>query len=409
MKAAIPLLTLSVLGCGVTDPKGPPKQLTQLPRELTVSETRVSQSANEFAFKLFRRLNDAQPNANVFVSPLSVSFALGMAMNGAASTTFDQMRSTLGFGPLELDEINAGYRGLLSLEGALDPSTTFQIANSVWYRQTFAFNQSFIDGVREAFQAEVRASPFDVATVKQVNDWVSAKTKGKIPTIVDAISSQDVMFLINAIYFKGSWRNQFDPAETRDAPFHSIGGDQTVKMMHRKDGAGTIGFGTTNTATIGELTYGNGAFIMTIVVPNQNGSLATLAAGLDTAAWTSLLEPVRERGYAVSLPKLRLSYERDLADDLKALGMQVPFQAGAADFTRMSPAGKDLFIGFVKHKTFVDVNEEGTEAAAVTNVGIRVTSLPPCLCVDRPFLFVIRERFSGTILFMGKIVRIPEG
>ncbi|HEU4994264.1 MAG TPA: serpin family protein [Gemmatimonadaceae bacterium] len=409
MKAAIPMLTLSILGCGVTDPKGPPKQLTQLPRELTVSETRVSRSANEFAFTLFRRLNEAQPDANVFVSPLSVSFALGMAMNGAASTTFDQMRSTLGFGPQELAEINAGYRGLLSLEGALDPSTTFQIANSVWYRQTFAFNQSFIDGVREAFQAEVRASPFDVATVKQVNDWVSAKTKGKIPTIVDAISSQDVMFLINAIYFKGSWRNQFDPAGTRDALFHSVGGDQTVKMMHRKDGAGTIGFATTTTATIGELTYGNGAFVMTLVVPNQNGSLATLAAGLDTATWASWLEPVREHDFAVSLPKLRLSYERELADDLKALGMQLPFVAGGADFTRMSPAGKDLFIAFVKHKTFVDVNEEGTEAAAVTNVGIGVTSLPPCLCVDRPFLFVIRERFSGTILFMGKIVKIPEG
>ncbi len=408
MKAAIPLLTLAALGCGVTDPKRPPKELTQLPRELSVGETRVSQTANEFAFRLFRRLNEAQPGANVFVSPLSVSFSLGIAMNGAASTTFDEMRSTLGFGPVELAEINAGYRDLLALEGGLDPSTTFQIANSVWYRQTFPFDRSFIDGVREHFQAEVRGSPFDAATVTQVNDWVSSKTNGRIPTILDGIDSANVMFLINAIYFKGSWRHQFDPAQTRDAPFRSATGDQMVKMMRREEGTGPIRFGFTPAATIGELTYGNGAFVMTIVMPNQNGSVAALAAGLDTAAWNALLAPLQERGFSVSLPRFRLSYERQLKEDLQALGMKVPFVENGADFTRMSPLGKQLFIAFVKHKTFVDVNEEGTEAAAVTNTGVSVASMPPCLCVDRPFVFVIRERFSGTILFMGKIVRIPD-
>ncbi|MEX2152503.1 MAG: serpin family protein [Gemmatimonadaceae bacterium] len=403
---------LALAACGSsTEPKGPPAQLTALPRELSADEIRVSRAANQFAFTLFRRLNEAQPNDNVFVSPLSVTFSLGMTMNGAAGTTLDEMRSTLGFGTEELNAINAGYRDLMSLESGLDPSTTFQIANSVWYRQTFPFHQAFMDTVKKTFDAEVRGAPFDQSTVTQVNDWVSAKTNDKIQTILDGIAPDHVMFLIDAIYFKGSWREQFDPAKTRDAPFAALDGTQQVKTMRRADGTGKIRYGGTATATVGELSYGNGAFVMTIVMPHTGagggGDVNAFAATLDTTAWTSLVAPMAEADYAVSLPKFRLSYERELKDDLIALGMRVPFVEGGADFTRMSPAGRDLFIAFVKHKTFVDVNEEGTEAAAVTNTGVGFDSAPPCLCVDRPFIFAIRERFSGTILFIGKIVRIP--
>jgi serine protease inhibitor len=402
-------LTAALAACSpLTGPGGPPKQLTELPRDLTASEARVSRAANQFAFTLFKRLNAAQPNANVFVSPLSVSFSLGMAMNGAAGTTLDEMRSTLGFGAAELSEINEGYKGLLALESGLDRGTTFQIANSVWYRQTFPFHQSFIDGVKQTFDAEVRGAAFDAGTVTQVNDWVSAKTNGKIPTIVDAISGDDVMFLINAIYFKGAWRDQFDKAKTVDATFHAAGGDQTVKMMNRSDEEGKIRYARSSSMTVGELIYGNGAFVMTIVVPNTADDMTAFISALDSISWSRLLPPADERALQVSLPKLKLSYERELKDDLVALGMKTPFVPDGADFTNMSPLGKQLFIAFVKHKTFVDVNEEGTEAAAVTNTGIRVTSAPPCLCVNRPFVFVIRERFSGTILFMGKIVRIPS-
>jgi serine protease inhibitor len=405
MKSSL-LLLVGLMGCAFgVDPQGPPKQLTALPRSLTADEERVSRAANQFALTLFKRLNEAQPNENVFVSPLSVSFALGMTMNGADGSTLDQMRSTLGFGATELARINDGYKSLMALEGSLDPSTTFQVANSVWYRDGLVVNQTFTDALRQSFDAEVRASPFDAGTVKQVNDWVSAKTNGKIPTIIDAIPNDLVMFLINAIYFKGSWREQFDPAKTRDAPFEALGGTQQVRMMNRPAKSGKIRFSRTSNTTVGELFYGNGAFVMTLIVPEAD--VNGLAATLDTASWTSLLARLQEGEFQVALPKLRLTYERELKDDLKALGMTVPFVPGGADFTRMSPAGRDLFISFVKHKTFVDINEEGTEAAAVTNVGISPTSLPPCLCVDRPFIVAIRERFSGTILFIGKIVRIP--
>lgn len=391
-----------------TDPDGgPPEQLTALPRALTDEETRVSLAANQFAFTLFERLNAAQPGENVFVSPLSVSFSLGMAMNGASTTTFDQMRQTLGFGTAELQEINDGYRGLLALQAGLDPSTTFDIANSVWYREGFNVNQSYIDEVEDIFDAEIRAAPFTDATKTEVNDWVSSATNGKIPTILETIRADDVMFLINAIYFKGSWREQFDKARTTNLPFEGVSGAQTVPTMVRDEGQGKIRFGTTPQATIGELTYGNGAFVMTVVMPNEANGIDALVAGLDTATWSALLRTMNEADYGVRLPKFKLEYKRELKEDLIALGMEVPFSDVDADFSRMTP--NQVFISFVTHKTYVDVNEEGTEAAAVTNTGIRETSMPPCLCVNRPFVFAIRERFSGTILFIGKIVRIPTG
>jgi serpin B len=405
----VPLLLAA--GCSLfTDPvRRPPEQLTALPRELTADEVRVSQAANQFTFTLFRRLSAAQPGVNVFVSPLSVTFSLGMAMNGAHGSTFDEMRSTLGFGAAELAEINEGYRGLMSLESGLDPSTTFTIANSVWYKTGLPVHQSFLDMVRETFDAEAKASPFDASTITQVNDWVRANTRDRIPTILDQIDPTDVMFLVNAIYFRGSWRDGFDRTRTVDAPFHALDGTtQTVKMMRREQGQGKIRYAYTGLGEVGEMSYGNGAFVMTVLLPRGDSDVNAAAAALDTATWRDLVGALHEIEGEVSLPRLRLEYERDLAMDLQALGMVTPFIPGGADFTRMSPLGLELFIGFVKHKTFVSVDEEGTEAAAVTNTGIRIISLPPGLRADRPFIFAIRERFSGTILFMGKIVRVVQ-
>ena len=392
--------------CNGSTSLGRPTQLTGLPRELTADEVRVSNAANDFSFALFKRLSAAQPAENVFVSPLSVSFSLGMAMNGANAATLDQMRATLGFGTTELAEINQGYRGLMALEGGLDPSTTFQIANAVWYRNSFPVNASFIDQVRASFDASVNASPFDASTVTAVNDWVSSKTNGRIPKILESIRAEHVMFLVNAIYFKGSWREQFDPKRTTNMSFRGALGEQVVPTMIRDDKAGKLRIAQSAELTIGELSYGNGAFVMTIAIPNEPHTVDQFVAGLDGARWSELLASMHEGEYMVQLPKFRLTYERMLNDDLKALGMVVPFDASAADFSRMTP--EQVFISFVKHKTFVDVNEEGTEAAAVTNTGVEVTSMPPCLCVDRSFVFAIRERFSGTILFMGKMVSIPQ-
>lgn len=398
---------LALAGCNLftTPSDKPPQQLTSLPRELTADEKRVAGAANQFAFTLFRRLTEAQADENVFVSPLSVSFSLGMALNGASGSTLDQMRATLGFGAEELEAINQGYRGLMSLQAGLDPSTTFDVANSVWYREGFPFHQAYIDRVRAAFDAQVTGAPFTDATKDAVNRWVSDQTNGKITSIIEAIDPIDVMFLVNAIYFKGSWREQFDPAKTTPQLFRAKGGNQTVPMMTRPEETGKVGFRWTPDHTVGELSYGNGAFVMTIVMPNDTVSIEGLAASLDTARWSALTGNVAETEVGVQLPKFKVEYDRELNDDLIALGMVDAFSPLDARFAGMTP--EQVFIAFVKHKAYVDVNEEGTEAAAVTATGMRATSAPPCLCVDRPFIFVIRERFSGTILFMGRIVRIP--
>lgn len=405
LRLAVLLAIAATAACGDATPPGPPQQLTALPRPLTGDEQRVAGAANQFAFSLFTRLAAAQPNDNVFVSPLSVSFSLGMALNGAGGTTFDQMRATLGFGAAELQQINDGYRGLLALQGGLDPSTTFDIANSVWYRQNFTFHQAFITRVQQVFDAQVTASPFDESTKHAVNAWVNQQTNGRIPTILDAIAPDNVMFLINAIYFKGSWREQFDPARTTGQPFQAKGGVQTVPTMARPEKTGTIRYGGSPGVTVGELSYGNGAFVMTLLMPTDPNGIDALVASLDTTRFSALVAGMREADYRVELPKFTMSYERTLNDDLAALGMVDPFSDVNASFPGMTPA--QVYISFVKHKTFVDVNEEGTEAAAVTNTGVSVTSMPPCLCVNRPFVFVIRERFSGTILFMGRMLRIP--
>ncbi|HET6761432.1 MAG TPA: serpin family protein, partial [Gemmatimonadaceae bacterium] len=219
--------------------------------------------------------------------------------------------------------------------------------------------------------------------------------------ILDNIAKDEIMFLVNAIYFKGIWQKQFDKSKTVDAPFHAADGTTaTVKMMWR-------GKGVQHTATAEysavDLPYGNSAFTMTVVLPN--GDIDAFAESFNQAQWNSLVSSLADSDLEVYLPRFRMEWKRELNHDLQQLGMRLAFYA--ADFTRMSPRGIDLVITRVLQKTFVDVDEEGTEAAAATMVGIGPVSLPPSFRADRPFLVVIRERFSGTILFIGKIAKLP--
>lgn len=390
-----------------------PTALTALPRALTASEIKVRDATNAFAFALWGRINAAQRDTNVFVSPLSASFALGMTVNGAAGQTADEMRAALQFGNATLPEINAGYKSLVALLTSLDPGVKMQIANSIWYRQEFPFRQAFFDTTKVYFDATVRGLNFSdrAASLAAINGWVSTATAGKIPSVLDDITAEQVMFLINAIYFKGSWRLKFDPVKTSPAPFYpATGASQSMQLMYRLD---SLSYAESATYQAADLPYGNSAFTMTVLLPKAGTDVETLAASLTPASWQSLTSALHTQKVYFYLPRLTLKYERRLNDDLKALGMTVPFVPDAADFTQMAaaPVGNHLFIEFVKQNTFVDINEEGTEAAAVTTVGVSVTSLPsyPTMRVDRPYLFVLRERLTGTVLFMGKIVRMPTG
>ena len=403
-RPVLPALAL-LAACSSEPPTGP---ITSLPRPLTQAETDLVSVGNRFTFSLFQEtLRQEQPGANVFVSPLSVSMALGMTLNGAAGATETGMRQALALGNESRDDINAAYKGLIQLLRGLDPHATFTIANSIWYRNTFQFLPEFLDVNRASFDAQVQgldfASPQAAATI---NGWVNDQTAGRIPEIVPAPLPHDVvMYLINAIYFKASWTRRFNPQLTQPAPFQLAGGG-TVQVPMMSHGTEITFLGRYDSlAQVADLPYGGGAFSMTIVLPAAGRSVDSVARYLTNDVWNNWMASLDSTRMAVHLPRFTMKYDLERAVPvLKALGMAAAFcDAPSPDFTRMS-AGGQLCISDVKHKTFVQVDEAGTEAAAATSVGIQPTSLPPQFTVDRPFIFVIRERFSGTILFIGKIM-----
>lgn len=400
------LSVLIVTACSDSSGPGDPGKIGSLPRSLTAAEERTIDASNRFAFSLLGALHDAEPRSNVFVSPLSAHMALGMALNGAADSTFEAMRTTLGFGTSDLGEINAAYASLLELLSTLDPNVEFRIGNSVWLRLGFPFLQSFSDTVQSYFDAAVSTRDFDdPATLDAINHWVDDATKGKIDRIVDTIDPLDIAFLINAIYFKGTWTDQFDPADTREDDFRLLDGSvKRVEMMHR---TGNFLARFTPSYSAVDLPYGGEAFSMTVIVPAPASSLAGLVASLTEATWQELVGGLSDGTVGVAMPRFTLEWKRELKPPLERLGMGIAFVPGAADFSNMSDAPADLYISSVLQKTFVEVNEEGTEAAAATSVTVGTTSLPPSIRADRPYLFAIRERLSGTILFAGAIVDPP--
>jgi serpin B len=405
-RVLLAVLALALAAC--SDPTGPGRRgIPELPRPLTDAERAVIGASNGFAFSLLRQLNEQAPDSNLFISPLSASMALGMTMNGTAGQTQTEMRDVLGFGGTSLDEANTSYRSLIELLRGLDARVDFRIANSIWYEQSFPVEPAFLQTTTQYFDAAVEPSDFtDPSTVDAINDWVSTSTAGKIDRIIDDIPTDMVMYLINAIYFKGDWTTTFDPEDTRQASFAGLGGNSTVSLMEKTD---SVAYTDINGTRIVELPYGGGAFAMSVVLPPDGMGINEFVADISAQQWNALHEAMVRQPVMIWLPKFTLEREYELSDALQTLGMRLAF--GGGDFTPMSAAqGLELAISEVKHKTFVDVNEEGTEAAAVTSVGvIRVCACGPQYPIfraDRPFVFVIRERQSGTILFVGKIARL---
>jgi len=374
------------------------------PRELKPEEVKLTAANNRFGLKLFKEIILEEQDKNVFISPLSVSMALGMTYNGAAGTTEDAMRNTLEYGDLTQQEINESYRYLSSMLANLDPMAKFQIANSIWYRLGFHVEKEFIDINQTYFDAEVTGLNFDDPNAKDIiNNWVNQKTNGKIPDIIYKIDPENVMFLINAIYFKGIWKYEFDPNDTQDGLFTlPDGSKKPCRMMMQGN---NFQYLQNEYFQAIDLPYGDTGFSMTIFLPEPDVHIDNFIAQINDENLSDWFDSFNETEMLLSMPKFKLEYDLTLNDVLKALGMEIAFELWQADFTNINKNG-GLFISEVKHKTFVDVNEEGTEAAAVTVVTISPTSEPdyPSMIVNRPFVFMIREKFTNTILFMGKIV-----
>lgn len=373
---------------------------------LTEKQKYLIESSNRFGFDIFRTSFEISADQkNMLLSPLSISMALGMTRNGAAGSTLDSMTYALRLDGLSDQDINESYLYLLETFTALDPKVKLSIANSIWYRNTFVVDHDFLSTNQYYFKAVVKPLDFsDPSSVTTINNWVSDNTNNLIPNIIDQISEDMVMYLINAVYFKGQWKYTFNEANTVAKPFTLFNGTivSTPSMIQEM----TVPVYRNNDLLIAELPYNQGNFNMSIILPASGNTLDSVVFQLTQANWNMWKQSLVETGIQMQMPKFKFSYnEEQMKQILSAIGMGIAFDDSRAEFTRINING-GLFISEVKHKTFIETNEEGTEAAAATSVGVSVTSVgeePMPFIVDKPFIFLISEKSSGTILFIGTV------
>ena len=372
--------------------------------DLPSVEKRLIESDNKFGLKLFRELNKDEKDSNLFISPLSVAMALGMTYNGAAGETQKAMQKTLELEGFTLEEINQCYQHLMESLTQLDPKVEFALANSIWYRLGLTPREEFINLCQKYFDALVRGLKFsNPDAADTINGWVEDNTNGKIKNLVKKpISGDIVMFLINTIYFNGAWTYQFDKDETKEHWFYLP--DYSTKRCMMMEQRGLFNYFENDIFQAVDLPYGDGDFSMTIFLPRGGIDIDSLIGEFTPENLNNWIGLFEEDSVDVYLPRFKLEYGKTLNQVLKALGMRIAF-SGAADFSNMYES-ISVWISEVIHKSFIEVNEEGTEAAAATVVVMSYGGGPDGLMikVDRPFLFMIREKISGTILFSGKIV-----
>ncbi|MCK5692836.1 MAG: serpin family protein [Bacteroidales bacterium] len=390
-------LALAILGSGCS------QDIVSPEFDYNLKSAKVIETNNEFGLELLKKVFETEDEANVMISPASVSIALGMAYNGAEMSTRDAFEEVLNYEGLTREELNEITKELIHVLVTNVSGNLLEIANSMWYDEGFPVEADFITLNSHYFDAEVKELEFASAdAVKTINDWVSDKTHGKIEEIIDGIDPAVMMFLINAIYFNCVWEVEFDPDDTRQADFYNEDGSLfgKVDMMQLES---TFKVAHMQSFSAIELPYKNGKFSMFLFLPSEESSVDQLVQELDGATWLSWIAGFNEQeDFTVYMPKFEFEFERSLKDDLKAMGLDVAFTE-QADFSGISPIA--LYIADVIHKSYIKVNEEGTEAAAVTAVVMELTSIEPMsqLRLDRPFLFAITENSSKSILFMGKV------
>lgn len=377
-------------------------------------DPRLVSANTEFAFDVFKALLAQDANKNVFISPLSVSTALAMLYNGAEGETRDAMAKTLNFGSMTLEEIDQEYSALIQSLENVDQAVNLLIGNSVWMKQEFApiVKSSFLNSVGTSYDSDMFTRDFtSPSTVNEINNWVDTKTQGKIKQIIDSLSPDMVLLLINAIYFKGMWTIEFDKSKTQQQAFFlSDGSNVTVDMMTT---SGNFSYYSDANCQIARLPYGRDKVAMYIFLPNEGFSLGSFVAGLNQTVHDEYISKLQTLDdLVVKMPKFQVGYAQSLNSVLNDLGMGIMFNPVQADFSGIAPPTLgNLYVSYVNHKAVVEVNEQGTEAAAVTSVGIHVTVVmpgPPSFVVDRPFYYEIRDDRSGSILFMGEMLN-PTG
>jgi serpin B len=403
------IIVLFAAGCTVQNDPTIPVPVDAKSIVLKVGmEKRVTQD-NEFAFDLLTKTITSSGETNVFISPLSVSIALGMAWNGANGDTKTEMETALKMSGMSVDDINSYYQTMQSTLPILDPTTKLSIANSLWYQTEFTVKPEFLKVNADYFNAYIKELDFSQSwAMDTINNWCVRKTNNLIKNPLDRIPSNAVMYLVNAIYFKGIWRKHFETKNTNEANFTNESGNVVnVNMMYQKD---TFDYVQDDYAGYIDMPYGNKAFCMTVILPNEGKTTADVLSQLTTANWNNRLQSMASRDVEVHLPRFSTQNKFLLNDPLTSMGMNLAFTDNA-DFTNIADA--KLKISEVLHDSYVEVTEEGTEASAVTIIGIIATvarqPLPTVIFnVNKPFLFVIREKSTGVILFIGKMGNVDK-
>jgi len=361
---------------------------------------------NRFGLRLFAELAKQDAGKNVFLSPASVAMALAMTYNGALGETQQAMAQALELQGLSLDDVNNANAELRVALANPDPKVQLNIANSLWAKQGVPFRPEFVAANRAYYAAEVTNLDFVPGTIDTINRWVSEKTNGKIERIVDQLNPQSVLFLVNAIYFNGAWSEPFNAKATKPGTFTTGSGEKVTLPMMRRGGHFQYLQGEGFQAV--SLPYGDGRVSLYIFLPDEGSSLDEFAAGLSAERWEQWLGQFAGEQGSLTVPRFTAEYGAELQEALTALGMGVAFDQARADFHGMIDTTQPVWIGSVKHKTFLALTEEGTEAAGATVVEMRAGSAPPqnpfSMVVDRPFFCAIRDNETGAVLFVGAIV-----
>lgn len=373
---------------------------------------KLANANTAFGFDLLKQAAGGQRGKNIFLSPYSVSSALQMVCNGAAGQTKLEMENVLHTAGLKPDALNAAYKDLdQSIRS--ETNAVLNIANSIWYRRGIELKPEFASVNRNFYGAKLDALDFgDPKSADIINAWADGSTHGRIKDVIrPPIDPATSVILANAIYFKGAWENKFEKSLTKARTFHlQVGTQKQTPMMeqHRK-----FYYQRGNGFQAVRLPYAGGHLGMYVFLPDTNSSLDKLIATLNGDEWQKIVRQFRDTEGTVMLPKFKMDYDVGLNKPLQSLGMRSAFNR-TADFSAMS--SKPLFVSEVKQKSFVEVNEAGTEAAAVTTVTMqRMAAVqqpkPFEMIVDHPFLFMICDTtgYAQSILFLGIIVEPVAG
>ncbi|MGC8777912.1 MAG: serpin family protein [Candidatus Caldatribacteriaceae bacterium] len=369
----------------------------------------TARGINDFGLSLLRELWEVKEQ-NLFLSPPGIEMALSAAALGARGKTQEEMLAVLGLSGMSITEIAEENSSLSRMLNMANAKVEVRTAHSLWARAGIPFYEDFLSQVRQYYQATVESVDFaDPGTLSRINQWVKQATHAKIDQILSRIPQNAILILLNAIYFKGKWLYTFDPQNTQSLPFYPLsGGSKNLPTMWQK---GKFRYTENGTLQAIQLPYGDTRFSMYIVLPKVPSGIGDLLRSLDTESLKNLIDTMAERKGEVYLPRFRITFEETLNEVLKSLGMREAFDPDNADFSGMLPIPPVAFVSEVKHKSVLEVNEEGTEAAAATSVTISLTAALPeepfLMRVDHPFLLAIRDERSGLFLFIG-VVTDPE-